>query len=81
MPQLVYESGKEEKYRRWSLENGLFLNTLNDLPVLKMCFAADVLQLPDMIVSIDAKPVFHGMFNQIKQEYICKIPILLFLRT
>lgn len=70
MPQLVYESGKEEKYRRWSLENGLFLNTLNDLPVLKMCFAADVLQLPDMIVSIDAKPVFHGMFNQIKQEYI-----------
>nr|WP_256377094.1 LA2681 family HEPN domain-containing protein [Neglectibacter sp. X4] len=23
-----------------------------------------------MIVSINAKPVFHGMFNQIKQEYV-----------
>lgn len=23
-----------------------------------------------MITKIDAKPVFHGMFNQIKQEYI-----------
>lgn len=57
-------------YREWAVENNLFLNTLNDLPVVELCFATDVLQLPDMIVSIDAKPIFHGMFNQIKQEYV-----------
>lgn len=46
------------------------MNTLNDLPVSEMCFATDVLQLPSMVADIDAKPIFHGMFNQIKQEYI-----------
>lgn len=69
IPQFSYET-KEEMYRKWAVENGLFLNTLNDLPISEMCFATDVLQLPNMIVSIDAKPIFHGMFNQIKQEYI-----------
>ncbi len=63
-------------YREWAVENNLFLNTLNDLPVVELCFATDVLQLPDMIVSIDAKPIFHGMFNQIKQELCIKVSVL-----
>lgn len=67
---MEYENVDELAYREWALSNGLFLNTLNDLPEQKLRFAADVIQLPSMIVAVNAKPVFHGMFNQIKQEYI-----------
>lgn len=70
IPQFSYENIEEKLYREWAVENNLFLNTLNDLPVAELCFATDVLQLPNMVVSIDAKPIFHGMFNQIKQEYV-----------
>ena len=70
IPKFSYENLEERFYREWAVENCLFLNTLNDLPVPEMCFATDVLQLPSMVVSIDAKPIFHGMFNQIKQEYV-----------
>lgn len=70
IPKFSYENFEERLYREWAVENCLFLNTLNDLPVPEMCFATDVLQLPSMVVSIDAKPIFHGMFNQIKQEYV-----------
>lgn len=70
IPQFFYENVEECLYRKWAVENGLFLNTLNDLPIAELCFATDVLQLPSMVVSIDAKPIFHGMFNQIKQEYV-----------
>lgn len=70
IPKFSYENLEERLYREWAVENCLFLNTLNDLPVPEMCFATDVLQLPSMVVSIDAKPIFHGMFNQIKQEYL-----------
>jgi len=70
IPQFSYENVEEEQYRKWAVENNLFLNTLNDLPASEMCFSTDVLQLPNMVVPIDAKPIFHGMFNQIKQEYI-----------
>lgn len=70
IPKYSYDDVKEKEYRIWAVQNNLFLNTLNDLPVTEMCFATDVLQLPNMIVSIDAKPIFHGMFNQVKQEYV-----------
>lgn len=68
--QCVYDDCEELTYREWCLKNGLFLNTLNDLPITELCFAADVLQLPNMIADIGAKPIFHGMFSQLKQEYI-----------
>jgi len=61
---------KELDYRRWALNNKLFLNPLNDLPVAELCFAADVLHLPNMVVKVDAKPALHGLYNQLKQEYI-----------
>lgn len=70
IPQYNYDNEEELKYRKWALENKLFTNPLNDLPVNEYCFAADVLQLPNMIVNINDKPIFHGMFNQIKQDYI-----------
>lgn len=69
-PKFSYENIEERLYREWAVENNLFLNTLNELPVAELCFATDILQLPNMVVSIDAKPIFHGMFNQIKQEYV-----------
>lgn len=61
---------EEHAYRKWAVENSLFLNTLNDLPPAELSLACDTLQLPGMVLALDAKPVFHGMFNQIKQEYI-----------
>lgn len=70
IPQFNIRGKKECAYREWAIENNLFLNTLNDLPLAELCFACDVLQLPGMVVSLDAKPIFHGMFNQIKQEYV-----------
>lgn len=60
----------EFAYREWCLQNALFLNTTNDLPITESAFATDALQLPDMITSIYDKPIFHGMFAQLKQEYI-----------
>lgn len=70
LPQYSYEDLEELNYRNWCLSHGLFLNTLNDLPITELSFACDVIQLPSMIAKIDTKPVFHGMFSQVKQEYI-----------
>lgn len=65
--------GKQEKrYRMWCLQNHFFLNPLNDLPLLHSCFATDSLQLPAITTTIDEKdiPIFFGLFNQIKQDFI-----------
>jgi len=70
IPQYSYDNPLELTYRQWCLKNTLFLNPLNDLPVHELCFAADVLHLPNMVIGIDAKPIFHGLFNQLKQEFI-----------
>lgn len=63
---------QEEEYRKWCLRNHLFLNPLNDLPLEHSCFAADTLQLPGIITPIFQKdiPIYFGIFNQIKQEYV-----------
>ncbi len=68
--QYVYDNPDELAYREWCLQKGLFLNTLNDLPVSELCFAGDVIQLPSMIVGVGDKPIYHGMFSQLKQEYV-----------
>lgn len=70
IPKYTYDNPDELAYRQWALSNGLFLNTLNDLPIAELYFAADVIQLPNMVAGIDDKPNFHGLFNQIKQEYV-----------
>lgn len=65
-------SQEESNYRNWVMKNGLFLNTMNDLPFVESFIAADTLQLPSIIRKtadgIDYK--YHGLFNQIKQEFI-----------
>lgn len=65
-----YDNKEEYEYRKWVLDKGLFLNPLNDLYVGEFCFSGDILQLPNMVMKVGDKPVFHGMFNQFKQEYI-----------
>jgi tetratricopeptide (TPR) repeat protein len=60
---------EEVAYRGWALEQGLFLNPLNDLGRYPIA-ANDVLQLPTMRVVAQVGSGFHGFFNQLKQEFI-----------
>lgn len=68
----TWDSNEETDYRNWCLKNHLFLNPLNDLILEHSCFAADTLQLPGIVTSIKEKdiPIYFGLFNQIKQEFI-----------
>lgn len=56
-------------YRKWITSNGLALNTLNDFDY-SINQAYDPIHLPNMITDISqVYPPYHGLFNQIKQEY------------
>ena len=72
IPEYSMGNDAEHAYRAWCLNNHLFLNPLNDLPLAHSCFAADVLKMPDLITDIEQTdvPIFFGIFNQLKQEYI-----------
>ena len=72
MPEYSLGSTHEYEYRRWCLHNHLFLNPLNDLLVEHSSFAADTLQLPSIVTPIFQTdiPIYFGLFNQLKQEYI-----------
>lgn len=61
--------GKQEiRYRKWCLKHRLFLNPLNDLGEHSIA-ARDRLTLPPMLRPINEGPMFHGLFNQLKQEF------------
>ena len=70
IPDKEFDTTEECLYRQWGLRNHLFLNPLSNLPIIENYFAMDEINLPKMIVGINDKPIYHGMFNQIKQEYI-----------
>ncbi|GMN11362.1 hypothetical protein MTsPCn9_10310 [Croceitalea sp. MTPC9] len=63
-------NGPEEVvYRKWVLNNGLFLNPINDLSKESIA-AHDCLLLPTLKAE-DNRPEFHQMqFNQMKQEFV-----------
>ena len=63
------ESDEEQQYRRWCLQNRLFLNPLNDLGEYPMA-NRDILMLPSFITAIGEPPTLIGFFNQMKQEFI-----------
>ncbi|MHA7681880.1 LA2681 family HEPN domain-containing protein [Cupriavidus sp. PET2-C1] len=63
------EGGEERAYRRWCLQETLFLNPLNDLGPQPIA-ARDVLTLPDFVTSLGEPPVLVGFFNQLKQEFV-----------
>lgn len=58
----------ERRFRKWALQERLFLNPLNDLGPYPIA-ARDVLQLPTIITRLAQGPTFHGFFNQLKQEF------------
>jgi len=63
---------KEKKYRKWCLDNILFLNALNDIQPHSVA-AVDSLVQPPIISSIKNDPYpppIIGFFSQIKQEYV-----------
>lgn len=66
------DSDEEVAYRRWCLDNRLFLNPLNDLGSCPIA-AADVLTLPTLVTDHrkgPSGPSILGMYNQLKQEFI-----------
>jgi len=62
-------SQSEKSYRKWCLNQRLFLNPLNDLGPYNIA-ARDVLTCPSVVVGINEGPYYHGFFNQMKQEYV-----------
>lgn len=63
------ESSPEIEYREWSLDNKLFLNYLNDIYSLPIA-GHDCMELASITMKIGEHPIFHDIFNQIKQEFI-----------
>ena len=60
---------EEIEYRRWCAENRLFINPLNDV-LTESVASNDYLFTPSMILRFDEKPVYHSLFNQLKQEFV-----------
>ncbi len=63
------ETDDEIQYRKWCLENRLFLNPLNDLGDFPIA-ATDIFSLPDIVYKFEEGPYYHGFFDQLKQEYV-----------
>lgn len=65
------ESSEESAYRRWCLDERLFINPLNDIGALSIA-ATDVMGLPTISESSPSPmpPPIIGFFNQMKQEYV-----------
>ncbi len=67
-----YFEGKETseiEYREWCAVNKLFINPLNDVTT-KSVAATDFLFTPSMILGFKEKPIYHSLFNQLKQEFV-----------
>ena len=60
---------EERSYRRWCLNERLFLNPLND-QFTESVAAADVLHLPDHTYKTGEPPRFPAYYNLLKQEYV-----------
>jgi tetratricopeptide (TPR) repeat protein len=63
------ESKQEVCYRKWCLENCLFLNPLNDLGNHSIA-AHDILTTPSMVVGVGEGPHYQGFYNLMKQEFV-----------
>ena len=63
------ESKQDEEYHEWVLENGLYLNPLNDISK-HSSVAHDYFHLPDMLLPDDGDFPYPGIYNQVKQEFV-----------
>ena len=62
-------SKRERSYRRWCLQERLFLNPLNEAYTISVA-DRDVLHLPSHVYSIEESPRFPLYYNLMKQEYV-----------
>lgn len=62
------QSQDEQEYRRWALQQQLFLNPLITIGI--SLAARDTLNLPNITVAVGEGPGLLGLFTQIKQEYV-----------
>lgn len=62
------DSEDEIGYRKWCLDNRLFLNPLNDLGPYPIA-AKDVLSEPSIVLPLSEGPYYEGLYNQLKQEF------------
>ena len=66
-------SKAEKAYRKWCLENNIFLNPLNDLGEYEIA-ARDIITCPSITQSVDNgsyfPPGIYAFYNQLKQEYV-----------
>ena len=62
-------SKAERAYRKWCLENRLFLNTLNEVAQAG-AVAHDCLSMPSHAIEQGGPPTFVNLFNGIKQEFV-----------
>ena len=63
------KSKKEVTYRKWCMENKLFLNPLNDI-IQESVATTDYLFTPSMTFQYKEEPIYFSIFNQIKQEFV-----------
>lgn len=63
------KSQKEVAYRKWCMENKLFLNPLNDI-IQESVATTDYLFTPAMTFQYNEEPIYSSIFNQIKQEFV-----------
>lgn len=61
-------SQDERNYRRWCLDNVLFLNPMNDI-TKEWVAAQDILQFPNYRVKANEGPFFSAAFSDIKRRY------------
>ncbi len=62
-------SDLEKQYRHWCISNSLFLNPLNDF-VHANIVSHDNFFLSTITTGLDDPPVYHTIYNQLKQEYV-----------
>lgn len=62
-------SAEEKRYRRWALNNSLFLNPLNDAASWPIA-ARDVLHLPDHTYKLSEEPRFVRFYDIMKSEFV-----------
>jgi tetratricopeptide (TPR) repeat protein len=59
----------EVRYRKWCIDNILFLNPLNDV-LSQTVVAQDILHTPTMTLKNGEKPIYQSIYNQMKQEFV-----------
>jgi len=63
------DTDEEIQYRKWCLQNCLYLNPLNDMGPYPIA-ARDVLHIPTITTNINEGPNCQTLYNLLKQEFV-----------